>query len=87
MSPSEAAPDEFEVALRTWTAHDRNIAEAYAITDLLDLDPALVERMQTAARGDDAGVAMREAAIAKAEQFSSDRIVPMYEEFYQEVLA
>ncbi|HET6836704.1 MAG TPA: N-acetyl-alpha-D-glucosaminyl L-malate synthase BshA, partial [Gemmatimonadales bacterium] len=31
--------------------------------------------------------AMRAAAIAKAEQFSSDRIVPMYEAFYQEVLA
>ena len=31
--------------------------------------------------------AMRAAAIAKAEQFSSDRIVPMYEDIYQEVLA
>jgi N-acetyl-alpha-D-glucosaminyl L-malate synthase BshA len=31
--------------------------------------------------------AMRAAAIAKAEQFSSDRIVPMYEGFYREVLA
>jgi N-acetyl-alpha-D-glucosaminyl L-malate synthase BshA len=31
--------------------------------------------------------AMRTAAIAKAEQFSSDRIVPMYEGFYREVLA
>ena len=31
--------------------------------------------------------AMRAAAVAKAEQFSADRIVPMYEEFYQEVLA
>jgi L-malate glycosyltransferase len=31
--------------------------------------------------------AMRAAAIAKAEQFSADRIVPMYETFYQEVLA
>jgi glycosyltransferase involved in cell wall biosynthesis len=31
--------------------------------------------------------AMRQAAIAKAEQFSSDRIVPMYESFYQEVLS
>lgn len=30
---------------------------------------------------------MRAAAIAKAEQFSADRIVPMYESFYQEVLA
>jgi L-malate glycosyltransferase len=31
--------------------------------------------------------AMRDAAIAKAEQFSADRIVPMYEGFYREVLA
>jgi L-malate glycosyltransferase len=31
--------------------------------------------------------AMRAAAIAKAEQFSADRIVPMYEAYYQEVLA
>ncbi len=30
---------------------------------------------------------MRAAAIAKAEQFSADRIVPMYESFYREVLA
>ena len=30
--------------------------------------------------------AMRAAAIAKAEQFSSDQIVPMYEAIYQEVL-
>jgi L-malate glycosyltransferase len=30
--------------------------------------------------------AMRAAAIAKAEQFSSERIVPMYEAIYQEVL-
>jgi N-acetyl-alpha-D-glucosaminyl L-malate synthase BshA len=31
--------------------------------------------------------AMRAAAIAKAEQYSSDRIVPMYEDYYREVLA
>jgi glycosyltransferase involved in cell wall biosynthesis len=31
--------------------------------------------------------AMREAAVAKAEQFSADRIVPMYEGYYREVLA
>lgn len=31
--------------------------------------------------------AMRAAAIAKAEQYSSERIVPMYEAFYREVLA
>jgi glycosyltransferase involved in cell wall biosynthesis len=30
--------------------------------------------------------AMREAAIAKAREFSADRIVPMYEALYQEVL-
>ena len=30
--------------------------------------------------------AMRRAAIAKAEQYSADRIVPMYESFYKEVL-
>ena len=30
--------------------------------------------------------AMREAAIAKAREFSADRIVPMYETLYQEVL-
>jgi N-acetyl-alpha-D-glucosaminyl L-malate synthase BshA len=30
---------------------------------------------------------MRAAAVAKAEQFSADRIVPMYEAFYREVLA
>ena len=30
--------------------------------------------------------AMREAAIAKAREFSSDRIVPMYEQVYEEVL-
>jgi L-malate glycosyltransferase len=31
--------------------------------------------------------AMRAAAIAKAQEFSADRIVPMYEAFYEEVLA
>jgi uncharacterized protein (UPF0147 family) len=31
--------------------------------------------------------AMRAAAIAKAEEFSSDRVVPMYEAYYREVLA
>jgi N-acetyl-alpha-D-glucosaminyl L-malate synthase BshA len=31
--------------------------------------------------------AMRAAALAKAQEFSADRIVPMYEAFYQEVLA
>lgn len=31
--------------------------------------------------------AMRAAAIAKAQEFSADRIVPMYESFYDEVLA
>ena len=31
--------------------------------------------------------AMRTAAIAKAEQFSADKIVPMYEAYYKEVLA
>ena len=31
--------------------------------------------------------AMRAAAIAKAQDFSADRIVPMYEAFYEEVLA
>jgi L-malate glycosyltransferase len=31
--------------------------------------------------------AMRAAAIAKAEQFSADRIVPLYEAYYREVLA
>ena len=31
--------------------------------------------------------AMRAAAIAKAQDFSADLIVPMYEAFYQEVLA
>jgi N-acetyl-alpha-D-glucosaminyl L-malate synthase BshA len=31
--------------------------------------------------------ALRAAAIAKARQFSADQIVPMYEAFYQEVLA
>ncbi|MBA2458677.1 MAG: N-acetyl-alpha-D-glucosaminyl L-malate synthase BshA, partial [Gemmatimonadales bacterium] len=30
--------------------------------------------------------AMKQAAIAKAEQYSADRIVPMYEELYHEVL-
>ena len=30
---------------------------------------------------------MRAAALVKAEQFSADRIVPMYEAYYQEVLA
>jgi N-acetyl-alpha-D-glucosaminyl L-malate synthase BshA len=30
--------------------------------------------------------AMRAAAVAKAQQFSADRIVPMYEAFYREVL-
>jgi N-acetyl-alpha-D-glucosaminyl L-malate synthase BshA len=37
-------------------------------------------------RDPDRHAAMRAAAIAKAEQFSSDLIVPMYEAFYQEVL-
>jgi N-acetyl-alpha-D-glucosaminyl L-malate synthase BshA len=31
--------------------------------------------------------AMRAAAIAKAQQFSADRVVPMYEAYYREVLA
>jgi N-acetyl-alpha-D-glucosaminyl L-malate synthase BshA len=31
--------------------------------------------------------AMRAAALAKAQEFSADRIVPMYESFYEEVLA
>jgi len=31
--------------------------------------------------------AMRAAALAKAREFSSDRIVPMYEEYYREVLS
>ena len=30
--------------------------------------------------------AMREAAIGKAQEFSADRIVPMYEQLYEEVL-
>jgi len=30
---------------------------------------------------------MREAAIAKAREFSADRIVPAYESLYQEVMA
>jgi hypothetical protein len=30
--------------------------------------------------------AMRAAALAKADQFSANRIVPMYEAFYREVL-
>ena len=30
---------------------------------------------------------MRAAAVSKAEEFSADRIVPMYEDFYREVLA
>jgi glycosyltransferase involved in cell wall biosynthesis len=30
--------------------------------------------------------AMREAAIGKAREFSADRIVPMYEHLYEEVL-
>jgi hypothetical protein len=55
-------PDEFEIALRTWSAHEKVIAESYTISELLGLDPTLVERMQIAARGDNAGVAMREAA-------------------------
>jgi hypothetical protein len=29
---------------------------------------------------------MRAAAIAKAEQFSTDRVVPLYEAYYREVL-
>jgi N-acetyl-alpha-D-glucosaminyl L-malate synthase BshA len=38
-------------------------------------------------RDQDRYEAMRSAAIAKAEQFSANNIVPMYESFYQEVLA
>jgi hypothetical protein len=34
-------PDDFGVALRTWSAHDKIIREACAITEILDLDPAL----------------------------------------------
>jgi len=29
---------------------------------------------------------MREAAIAKAREFSADRIVPLYESLYEEVI-
>jgi N-acetyl-alpha-D-glucosaminyl L-malate synthase BshA len=38
-------------------------------------------------RDPDRYAAMRAAAIAKAREFSADRVVPMYEEFYREVLA
>ena len=38
-------------------------------------------------RDPDRHAAMRAAALAKAEQFSGDRIVPMYEAYYREVLA
>ena len=31
--------------------------------------------------------AMREAAVAKAQEFSADRVVPMYERLYEEVIA
>jgi hypothetical protein len=55
-------PDDFEVALRTWSAQEEIIEEACAITEILGLDPALVDQMHTACRGDGAGVAMREAA-------------------------
>jgi hypothetical protein len=58
--PSEARPDGFEVALRTWSAQEEIVKEARAITALLGLDPALVLQMQAAARGDDAIPAMRE---------------------------
>jgi hypothetical protein len=57
---SEATPDEFEIAARIWQAHGGIIAESYTIAEILDLDPVLVERMQIAARGDDAIPAMRE---------------------------
>ena len=30
--------------------------------------------------------AMREAAVAKAREFSADRIVPLYESLYEEVI-
>jgi N-acetyl-alpha-D-glucosaminyl L-malate synthase BshA len=38
-------------------------------------------------RDPDRHATMRAAALAKAQEFSADRIVPMYEAFYEEVLA
>jgi hypothetical protein len=44
-------PDDFEVALRTWSAQEEIIGEAYAIVELLDLDPALAEEISGVCRG------------------------------------
>jgi hypothetical protein len=74
-APSAATPDEFEIALRTWSAHDKIITESYAIAEIVGLDPVLVERMQREARGDNAGVAMREAACDLLEAVEQELVV------------
>jgi hypothetical protein len=47
-------PDDFDVALRTWSAQEEIVREAYAIAAILDLDPALAEEVSTACRGGNA---------------------------------
>jgi glycosyltransferase involved in cell wall biosynthesis len=42
----------------------------------------VVELLRDGARHD----RMREAAVAKAREFSADRVVPLYEELYEDVI-
>jgi N-acetyl-alpha-D-glucosaminyl L-malate synthase BshA len=48
---------------------------------------AMARRAIEVLRDDERHAAMRRAAIDAAHEFSADRIVPMYEELYEEVLA
>jgi hypothetical protein len=46
-------PDEFDLALRRWSAQEKIMSHA-GIASLLDLDPPLVDQMQIAAGADNA---------------------------------
>jgi hypothetical protein len=49
-------PDEFEAALRTWSAQEQIVENARAMSTLLYLDPGLVEDLEAACLDDDTGL-------------------------------
>jgi len=59
----------------------------YGILEPVGSVEALGRRAVELLRDPERHAAMRAAAIAKAEQYSADKIVPMYEAYYREVLA
>ena len=65
---------------RWWTTASNGILEPVGSVE------AMGRRAVELLRDRERHAAMREAAIAKAREFSADRIVPMYEALYQEVL-